>query len=80
MGRAALGTMVTTLLIAYSISHATMFMFFMAKGLHVLNILNVPFISAEILNILVGSLGLVAVAPLTAIILGLLYRSDKYHI
>lgn len=80
VGRAALGTMATTLLLAYSISHATMFMFFMAKGLHFFNILNAPFISAEILNILVGSLGLVTVAPLTAVISGLLYRIDQYHI
>lgn len=79
VGRAVLGTMATTLLLAYSISHSAMFMFFMAKGLDVLNILNAPFISAEILNILVGSFGLVAVAPLTAIISGLLHRSGRYH-
>lgn len=80
VGRAALGTMATTLLLAYSISHAAMFMFFMAKGLHALNILNAPFISAEILNILVGSFGLVAVAPLTAVISGLLHSVTKYKL
>lgn len=74
VGRAALGTMATTLLLAYAISHLTMFLFFMSKGLNALNILNSPFISAEILNILVGSFGLITVAPLTAMISGLLYR------
>lgn len=42
------------------------------------NILNVPFVAAKVLNILVGSFGLVTVAPFTALVAGLLYRvSDK---
>lgn len=75
VGRAALGTMATTLLLAYSISHGTMFMFFLAKGLPAVNILNAPFVSAEVLNILIGSFGLITVAPLTAVISGLIYRA-----
>jgi uncharacterized membrane protein len=76
VGRAVTGTMATTLLLAYSSSHICMFLLFMAKGLPAVNILNAPFVSAEILNILVGSFGLVTVAPFTALIAGLLYRSD----
>ena len=76
VGRAALGTMATTLLLAYSISHSTMFMFFMAKGLPPKNLLNAPFISAELLNILIGSFGLITVAPLTALISALFCRID----
>ncbi|MEY6431957.1 YibE/F family protein [Thioalkalicoccus limnaeus] len=75
VGRAVVGTMTTTLLLAYSSSHIFMFMLVMSKGLPSLNILNAPFVSAEILNILVGSFGLVTVAPFTAVIAGLLYRS-----
>ena len=74
VGRAVIGTMTTTLLLAYSSSHTAMFMFFMARGLPVENILNAPFVAAEVLNILVGSFGVVTVAPFTAIISGLLYR------
>lgn len=74
VGRAVIGTMTTTLLLAYSSSHITMFLLFMAKGLPAQNILNAPFVSAEILNILVGSFGLVTVAPFTALVAGLLYR------
>lgn len=74
VGRAVTGTMTTTLLLAYSSSHITMFMLFMIKGLPAANILNAPFVAAEILNILVGSFGLVTVAPFTAIVGGLLYR------
>ncbi|MBN1567623.1 MAG: YibE/F family protein, partial [Acidobacteria bacterium] len=59
IGRAVIGTMTTTLLLAYSSSHIAMFLLFMAKGLPAANILNAPFVAAEILNILVGSFGLV---------------------
>lgn len=74
VGRAVIGTMTTTLLLAYSSSHITMFLLFMAKGLPAANILNAPFVAAEILNILVGSFGLVTVAPFTALVAGILYR------
>lgn len=74
VGRAVVGTMTTTLLLAYSSSHITMFLLFMAKGLPAENILNAPFVAAEVLNILVGSFGLVTVAPFTALVCGVLYR------
>ncbi|MFZ7112315.1 MAG: YibE/F family protein [Desulfatiglandales bacterium] len=77
VGRAVIGTMTTTLLLAYSSSHITMFLLFMAKGLPAQNILNAPFVAAEILNILVGSFGLVTVAPFTALVAGLLYHDSK---
>lgn len=59
---------------AYSANHITMFLLFMAKGLPMENLLNASFVSAEILNILVGSFGLVTVAPFTAIVSGFLYH------
>lgn len=74
VGRAVVGTMTTTLLLAYSGSHITLFLLFMAKGLPIENILNAPFVAAEVLNILVGSFGLVTVAPFTAAVSALLYR------
>jgi uncharacterized membrane protein len=76
VGRAVTGTMTTTLLLAYSGSHITMFMVFLAKGLPAENLLNAPFVAAEVLNILVGSFGVVAVAPFTVLMAGLLYRLD----
>ncbi|TCT18864.1 YibE/F family protein [Thiobaca trueperi] len=78
IGRAVVGTMTTTLLLAYSSSHITMFLLFMAKGLPAANILNAPFVAAEVLNILVGSFGLITVAPFTALVAALLYR-DLHH-
>jgi uncharacterized membrane protein len=80
VGRAVIGTMTTTLLLAYSCSHITMFMLFMAKGMPAANILNAPFVAAEVLNILVGSFGLVTVAPFTTLVAGLLYRLPQKRI
>ena len=76
VGRAVVGTMATTLLLAYSSSHICMFLLFMAKGLPAENLVNAPFVAAEILDILVGSFGVVTVAPFTALVAGLLYRLD----
>jgi uncharacterized membrane protein len=80
VGRAVIGTMTTTLLLAYSASHITLFLLFMAKGLPAANILNAPFVAAEVLNILVGSFGLVTVAPFTALVAGFLYKGNRGHL
>lgn len=77
VGRAVIGTMTTTLLLAYTGSHITMFLLFIAKGLPLANIFNTPLVSAEILNILVGSFGLVTVAPFTAFISALVMRRNS---
>lgn len=77
VGRAVTGTMTTTLLLAYSGSHIAMFMVFLAKGLPPANLLNAPFVAAEVLNILVGSFGVIAVAPCTVVIAALLYRHGQ---
>lgn len=72
VGRAAMGTMTTTLLLAYSGSYVAQLMVFMAQGTPLDNILNYKYVSAEILHTLAGSFGLVSVAPLTAICAGFL--------
>ena len=78
VGRAAMGTMTTTLLLAYSGGYVTLLMVFMAQGTPVVNILNYKYVALEILDTIVGSMGLVTVAPLTALCAGwLLTRSKK---
>lgn len=72
VGRAAMGTMTTTLLLAYSGGYVASLMVFMAQGTPTDNILNYKYVSAEILDTIVGSFGLVSVAPLTAICAGIL--------
>lgn len=79
VGRAAMGTMTTTLLLAYSGGYVTLLMVFMAQGTPVYNILNYKYISSEILDTIVGSMGLVSVAPLTSLCAGYLLTNKKYR-
>lgn len=72
VGRAACGSTTTTLLLAYSGSYIALLMVFMAQGTPVEMMLNYKYVAAEIVHTIVGSFGLVTVAPLTAITSGLL--------
>lgn len=70
VARAAMGTMTTTLLLAYSGTCIALLMTFMAQGTPVYNILNNNIVSAEIINTIAGSFGLAMTAPFTAVIAG----------
>ena len=72
VGRAAMGTMTTTLLLAYSGGYVALLMVFMAQGTPVDNILNYKYVASEIIHTVVGSFGLVTVAPFTALTSGFL--------
>ena len=76
IGSPVVGSMTTTLLFAYSSSFLFVFMAFMAQGVPIEIIINRGFISSEILHTIVGSFGLVLVAPLTAILGGLIYKGN----
>ncbi len=73
VGRTVIGTMTTTLLLAYSSSYMGLLLVFLAQGTSLIQILNLNYVSSEILNTVIGSFGLVLTAPLTAIIAGILY-------
>lgn len=77
VGRAAMGTMTTTLLLAYSGGYIALLMVFMAQGTPVANILNYKYVASEIIDTIVGSFGLVTVAPLTAVTSGILLTKRK---
>ena len=51
---------------------------FHGAGTPIENILNYKYVSAEILQTIVGSLGLVTVAPLTALTSGILLTGKRY--
>lgn len=72
VGRAAMGTMTTTLLLAYSGGYISLLMVFMAQGTPIDHILNYKYVAAEVLDTVVGSFGLVTVAPFTAVMAGIL--------
>jgi hypothetical protein len=73
VGRAVVGTMTTTLLLAYSGGYVTLLMAFMAQGVPVANLLNLVYVAAEVERTLVGSFGVVTVAPFTALVGALVY-------
>lgn len=77
IGQAAMGTMTTTLLLAYVGSCLSQLMVFMAQGTPLINILNYKYVASEILQTLVGSFALVTVAPFTAIIGGMILVKNK---
>jgi uncharacterized membrane protein len=86
IGRLVIGTQTTTLLLAYSSGYSGMLMTFITQGLPAANALNLVYVSSELAHTLVGSLGLVLVAPLTAIAGALLIgggldkrEMDAYH-
>ncbi|MDD3338640.1 MAG: YibE/F family protein [Lachnospiraceae bacterium] len=77
VGRAAMGTMTTTLLLAYSGGYISLLMVFMAQGTPIDHILNYKYVSSEVLDTIVGSFGLVTVAPFTALVAGVLLTRKK---
>lgn len=72
IGQAAMGTMTTTLLLAYSGGYLAQLMVFMAQGTPLINIFNYKYVASELLQTLVGSFALVTVAPFTAVVGGFL--------
>ncbi|WP_272699345.1 YibE/F family protein [Desulfovibrio sp. Fe33] len=77
VGRAVVGTMTTTLLLAYSGGFVTLLMAFMAQGIPLDTTFNFIYVAAEVLKTLVGSFGLVTVAPFTALAGGLLMTAGE---
>ena len=77
IGRAAMGTMTTTLLLAYSGGYIALLMVFMAQGTPMEHVFNYKYVSAEIIHTVIGSFGLVSVAPFTAFCAGMLLTNRK---
>lgn len=73
VGRNMTSTMVTTLLMAYISGYMSLLMVFMAQGISPINFINTNYVAAEILRTIVGSFGLITVAPFTAVVGGLIY-------
>ena len=77
VGRSVLGTMTTTLMLAYSGNYLSMLMYFVGQGTPVADILNLKYVASQLLNTLVGAFGLVAAAPLTALIATAVYQGKQ---
>ncbi len=73
VGRNMTSTMITTLLMAYASGYMALLMVFMSRGTPLVNLLNTNYVAAEVLKTVVGSFGLVTVAPFTALVGGVIY-------
>jgi len=77
VGRKVFGTMTTTLLLAYTGGFTSLLMVFMAQGVPMENMFNISYVSSELFHTMIGSLGLVFIAPFTAILAAALYSQPK---
>ena len=83
VARQAAGTMTTTLLLAYSAEYTAMIMAFIVQGVPLENVLNMVWVSSEVVHTLVGCFGLTLVAPLTVFAGGMLLTTpaaSEFHI
>ena len=74
IGRSVVGTMTTTLLLAYSGGYITLLMMFASQGTSPLDFLNSTLVASEVVKTLIGSFSLVLVAPFTAFFAGWIFR------
>lgn len=77
IGRSVVGTMTTTLLLAYSGGYITLLMAFAAQGTHPADFLNSTLVSAELVKTIIGSFSLVLVAPFTAFASAVVFAPRK---
>lgn len=76
VGRSVIGTMTTTLLLAYSGGFLTLLILFLERDTTFLQILNMKMMTSEIIKILIGSIGLIVVAPITTFIGAMIYSVE----
>lgn len=76
IGRSVIGTMTTTLLLAYAGGYLTLLLNFKTNYAAGGSAFNLQIVSAEILRTLAGSVGLILVAPATAFYASWLYGSS----
>ena len=79
IGRSVVGTMTTTLLLAYSGGYLTLMMMFAAQGTSPIDFINNPHVASEAVKTLVGSFGLVLVAPFTAVVGAWIFSRKHCH-
>lgn len=77
IGKDVMGTNTNTLILAYVGSSLTILILYMAYGMSFSQIADVEVISEAIIRSLAGSIGLIAVIPLTAFVSSLLYSTNK---
>ena len=79
VGRDIIGIMANTLILAYTGSSISLLLMFMAYHDSLTLIMNMDLIASEIVRALSGSIGMIVVVPLTAVIAGLLFNNRSHQ-
>ena len=79
VGRDIMGTMSNTLILAYTGSSVPLLLILLAYQESFLKMINLDMIASEIVRALSGSIGMILVAPITAVISGFLYGSKNFQ-
>ena len=77
IGRDMMGTMANTLVLAYIGSSLAMTLVLMVNQPTLIELLNMELIITELLQILVGSFGILMTIPLTSLICSIMYKTKK---
>jgi len=77
VSRKVTSTMFTTLILAYTGSYTSLLMVFMAQGVPMANFFNISYVSSEIFHTMIGTFGLLFIAPFTALVGAALFSRDK---
>lgn len=78
VGRDIMGTMINTLILAYTGTSIPMLLLFMAYETSMTKIINLDIIATEVVRSLSGSIGLILTIPITAIIASLLIKKQGF--
>lgn len=76
VGRDIMGTMANTLILAYTGSSIQLMLVFMAFRESPLKIFNLDMVASEVVRAFSGSIGMISVIPLTALIAGMLFGKN----
>ncbi|HZK25049.1 MAG TPA: YibE/F family protein [Oscillospiraceae bacterium] len=77
VGRAVMGTMANTLILAYVGASVPLLLLFMGYDTPYITIINSDLVATEVVRALAGSIGIIAAVPLTAVSAGLLRKFGK---
>jgi uncharacterized membrane protein len=77
VGRDIMGTMSNTLILAYTGSSIQLILIFMAFGESYQKIINLDMVASEVVRAFAGSIGLIAVIPLTAVIAAMMFGGAR---
>ncbi|QSX06929.1 YibE/F family protein [Sedimentibacter sp. zth1] len=79
IGRDAIGTMTNTLILAYVGSSLAIILLFTAYNRNILLLLNLEMIVVEVIQAIVGSIGILLAVPVTVLFAAWIFNKNNYN-